>query len=71
LIFQDLDDLFQTVNKRNADLQRFDASVFNGQYVTGDVNTQYLDQLQQQRSDTAKQARRESDEEVIEMHNTA
>ena len=71
LIYQDLDDLFGTVNKRNAELQNFDASVFNGVYVTGDVNNDYLDHLQQQRNDSAKQQRREADEEVIELHNTA
>lgn len=71
LIYQDLADLFGTVNKRNAELQNFDASVFNGVYVTGDVNNDYLDHLQQQRNDSAKQQRREADEEVIELHNTA
>jgi len=71
LIYQDLDDLFGTVNKRNAELQNFDASVFNGVYVTGDVNNDYLDHLQQQRNDSAKQQRREADEEVIELHYTA
>ncbi len=71
LIFQDLDDLIKTVNKRNADLQRFDTSVFTGEYVTGDVNMEYLDELQKKRSDGEKEKRRAADDEIIELHNTA
>ncbi|MFP5506792.1 MAG: amidophosphoribosyltransferase [Gammaproteobacteria bacterium] len=72
LIFQDLDDLISAVRKGNSKLGEFDCSVFNGEYVTGDVNGDYLDHLQNQRSDNAKQERRDADaEEVIEMYNNA
>jgi amidophosphoribosyltransferase len=71
LVFQDLADLEYTVRKRNARLERFDSSVFNGEYVTGDVNEQYLDQLRASRNDTAKEKRREEEAEIIELHNNA
>ncbi|MBI5461151.1 MAG: amidophosphoribosyltransferase [Gammaproteobacteria bacterium] len=72
LIFQDLDDLIGAVRKGNSKLNIFDCSVFNGEYVTGDVNREYLDHLQNQRSDNAKQERRDPEsEEVIEMYNNA
>lgn len=71
LIFQDLDDLMDAVSKGNSNLQRFDASVFTGEYVTGDVSGEYLDQLRDVRSDGAKEKRRESEKGVIELHNTA
>ncbi|WJW74509.1 amidophosphoribosyltransferase [Thiohalobacter sp. IOR34] len=71
LIFQDLDDLVQAVQKGNARLSRFDTSVFSGEYVTGDVDGEYLEHLRQLRNDSVKQARREADAEgVIEMHNS-
>ncbi|MFA7387199.1 MAG: amidophosphoribosyltransferase [Thiohalobacteraceae bacterium] len=71
LLFQDLEDLIGAVRKGNSKLGLFDCSVFNGEYVTGDVNGEYLDQLQKQRSDNAKRERRDADEEVIEMYNNA
>lgn len=57
LIYQDLEDLMQAVRKRNAKLENFDASVFDGKYVTGDVDETYLNQLRKQRNDSAKQSR--------------
>lgn len=72
LVFQDLDDLISAVRKGNSKLKTFDCSVFNGEYVTGDVNGDYLDNLQNQRNDNAKLERRDADtEEVIEMYNNA
>jgi amidophosphoribosyltransferase len=71
LVFQDLADLEYTVRKRNARLERFDSSVFDGEYVTGDVSEQYLDQLRASRNDSAKEKRREEEAEIIELHNNA
>lgn len=45
LIFQDLNDLIDAVRAENPDIQQFECSVFNGVYVTRDVDQQYLDYL--------------------------
>lgn len=45
LIFQDLNDLIEAVRAENPDIQQFECSVFNGVYVTKDVDQQYLDFL--------------------------
>ena len=37
-------------------LREFDCSVFDGVYVAGGINAEYLDQLEQKRSDGAKKA---------------
>jgi len=71
LVFQDLDDLINAVRKGNRDIASFDCSVFTGEYVTGGVTVDYLEHLEHLRSDTAKQKRRVSDHEVIELHNNA
>jgi len=72
LIFQDLDDLISAVRKGNSKLNVFDCAVFTGEYVTGDVNRDYLDHIQNQRSDDAKQERRDAEsDEVLEMYNNA
>lgn len=72
LIFQDLNDLISAVRKGNDKLTKFDCAVFTGEYVTGDVNRDYLDQIQNQRSDNAKQERRDAEsDEVLDMYNNA
>ncbi len=56
LIFQDLEDLEEAVRRGNPLLTRFENSCFTGNYVTGDIDHQYLYKLEQQRSDDAKHA---------------
>jgi amidophosphoribosyltransferase len=73
LVFQDLCDLIEAVQKRGkSHVDRFDTSVFDGVYVTGDVTPAYLDELEQARNDTAKQVQRSrQDETVMELYNSA
>jgi amidophosphoribosyltransferase len=59
LIYQDLDDLEHAVRHDNAKITDFDTSCFSGEYVTGDVTPEYLERLQGERSDEAKQQRRD------------
>ncbi len=71
LIFQDLDDLQQAVQKKGrSHVDRFDTSVFNGEYVAGAVTRDYLSQLEMTRNDGAKQEQEKSTESVIDLHNT-
>jgi amidophosphoribosyltransferase len=71
LIYQDLEDLEKAVrHKQNEKVKRFDTSVFNGEYVTGDVSDDYLNHLEQMRSDGAKEEREQDEITVIDMHNT-
>ena len=70
LIYQDLDDLVRAVRHGNPDIPRFETSVFDGSYVTGDVTESYLAHLADLRGDTAKE-KREVENEVIEIHNSA
>ena len=55
LIFQDLQDLKDAITESCPGLTHFDTSVFDGTYVTGDITEEYLDRLERQRNDTAKQ----------------
>jgi len=70
LIFQDLDDLVASVRKGNESITEFDTSVFSGEYVTSDVTTHYLHQLELLRSDSAKREQDPQDHDGIDMHNT-
>lgn len=55
VIFQDLSDLCAAVSEAAPDLAGFEASVFDGDYITGDITELYLDTLEQKRNDAAKQ----------------
>jgi amidophosphoribosyltransferase len=57
LIYQDLDALVDAVHHENAEIESFDTSCFSGQYVTGDVGTEYLSGLETLRSNSAKAKR--------------
>lgn len=68
LIYQDLEDLMASVHEVSGRLQRFETSVFNGHYVTGDVSQSYLDRLDAARNDTAR-AEDSQQETNLEVHN--
>ena len=57
LIYQDLEDLIAAAAEGNPDLRHFECSVFNGEYITGDVDEMYLKRLELARNDAAKLAK--------------
>lgn len=72
LIYQDLKDLINAVKKKGCStVSCFDTSVFNGEYVTGDVSKYYLHELETVRNDNAKQKRHKSQKSVLDLHNHA
>jgi amidophosphoribosyltransferase len=72
LIFQELGDLIDAVQKKGkSHVDRFDTSVFDGVYVTGDVTPEYLQALEANRNDVAKTAYGSFSENVIDLYNSA
>ncbi|MZI93414.1 amidophosphoribosyltransferase [Vibrio sp. CAIM 722] len=70
LIFQTLDDLVDAVGCGNPDITQFETSVFNGEYVTGDIDQNYLEYLESMRNDDAKLQREiQQDLANLELHN--
>ena len=55
LFYQTVDDLIDAVRKGNPRLREFDTSCFTGDYVTGGVTTDYLEQIALARNDLAKE----------------
>ena len=49
LIYQDLDALIDDVRLSNPNIEAFDCSCFNGNYVTGDVDEAYLNEIETMR----------------------
>ncbi len=52
VIYQDLPDLIAALKAVNPHVRQFDASCFDGRYITGDVTEEYLSRLEGQRSGT-------------------
>ncbi|WP_086480532.1 amidophosphoribosyltransferase [Oceanospirillum sanctuarii] len=69
LIYQDLEDLIECGKEGNPEIEGFDCSVFNGEYVTGDIDQAYLDRIDAERNDDAKQDANPKVDVVIDMHN--
>ena len=69
LIYQDLEDLIAAVRRGNPEINEFDTSCFDGRYVTGDVDQDYLDRLSNNRNDKAKSTR-EGTDNIIGLHNS-
>ena len=61
LIYQDLEDLIEAVQKGNKSIKSFDCSCFDGKYVTNDVDEAYFQHLDNLRSDSAKRNRELND----------
>jgi len=68
LIFQDLDALIKAVQTENPAIKNFDASVFTGKYITGDVDQVYLEAIAAARNDKAK-AKNAAQSGNLEIHN--
>jgi len=70
LIFQDIDDLVDAVRLENPAVEQFETSVFDGKYITGDVNQVYLDRVNNDRNEKAKSSSRSKTElSNIDVHN--
>lgn len=70
LVYQDLEDLIEAAREGNPDIETFDCAVFDGKYVTGDVDQSYLEQLHNARNDSAKGDRAGvSESAVVDLYN--
>jgi len=75
LIFQNLEDLVETCREGNPAITRFDCSVFDGQYVAGKIDGEYLQRLENSRNDSAKHKRNKeradalAENEAVDLHN--
>nr|CCA84352.1 amidophosphoribosyltransferase [Ralstonia syzygii R24] len=60
LVYQDVEDMKRAVRDVNPALRDFEASCFDGHYVTGDIDEAYLDRLEASRNSPAACAARDS-----------
>jgi amidophosphoribosyltransferase len=72
LVYQDLEDLVRCSLEGNSQVDGFDCSVFDGSYITGDINQNYLDRVESLRNDDAQsqqRAEQQADGAVVGIHN--
>lgn len=69
LIFQTLEDLVAAVSTANPDITEFETSVFNGEYVTKDIDQSYLDRLDAMRNNETKETSDKNADSIIDMYN--
>ncbi|TFH88203.1 amidophosphoribosyltransferase [Billgrantia azerbaijanica] len=68
IFYQDLEDLKTACREVNGSFDAFDCSVFDGRYVTGDIDDAYLSALEASRNDAAKQ-QSAGDHALVGVHN--
>ena len=68
MIYQNLEDLIDAVQKGNVNIKHFDTSCFNKEYITDDIDDAYLDRINMLRNDGA-QKNRSSEHCVIDLQN--
>ena len=74
LVYQSIEDLVAAATEGNRKLKRFECSVFDGDYITDDIDEEYLAVLSAVRNDRSKQRREieeAADSAVIELYNHA
>jgi len=72
MLYQDLDDLKKSVTRFNPDISEFDTCVFDGRYVTGTVDDDYLARVDAKRNDDALSAQNpavDESNESADLHN--
>ena len=69
LVYQKLEDLKTATQTKKSDVHDFDCSVFDGAYVTGDIDQAYLDALETLRKDDNKSKVLVSDSSMVDLHN--
>jgi amidophosphoribosyltransferase len=69
LIFQSIEDLVLAVGLGNPDIKSFDTSVFNGHYITNDIDSAYLEKLDAMRNNSTKEESDKDADTVIDMYN--
>ena len=69
LIFQDLTDLIDSIREENPDIHHFECSVFDGKYITEDVDDNYLSLLEQKRNSNTLGLFKNKESENLEIYN--
>ncbi len=71
LVYQSIDDLKSSAHEGNPKISDFECSAFDGKYVTGDIDEDYLLNVSSIRNDAVKETKndiRENQASILELH---
>ena len=69
LIFQTIEDLVSAVRCANPEIKFFDTSVFDGNYVTNDIDQAYLENLYASSNNEMKEMTDSNADSILDLHN--
>jgi len=69
MYYQKQEDMENCVREIRPQIQTFEASCFDGKYVTGDIDLEYLSDLASHRNEDRHTTKRAKAQYVVEMHN--
>ncbi|MFM2478747.1 amidophosphoribosyltransferase [Celerinatantimonas sp. MCCC 1A17872] len=69
LIYQSIEDLIAACQEANPEIREFETSVFTGQYITEDIDQQYLDYIDQLRNNDSKAVAAQEEVANLEIYN--
>ena len=69
LIFQTIEDLILAVSSGNPDIKVFDTSVFDGRYITNDIDQAYLEKLDASRNNSTKETTDKNADSILDLYN--
>ena len=69
LIYQSIEDLIEAVSIGNPEIKNFEVSVFNGEYITNDIDQGYLERLDSLRNNATKEKSDKNADSIIDIHN--
>jgi amidophosphoribosyltransferase len=69
LIFQSLEDLISAVQLGNPEITQFDTSVFDGHYITNDIDHSYLEKLDAARNNVSKETTDKNADSILDIYN--
>ena len=59
--------MIESASAGNPEIRQFDTSCFTGDYVTGDISSDYLDKLSIARNEAAKMVSELSEDNLIDL----
>jgi hypothetical protein len=69
MYYQKQEDMENCVRQIRPQIQTFESSCFDGKYVTGDIDLEYLSDLASHRNEDRHTTKRAKAQYVVEMHN--
>ncbi|MCD6055679.1 MAG: amidophosphoribosyltransferase [Gammaproteobacteria bacterium] len=69
LVYQDLPSVIEAVREGNPEIKQCEVSVFTGEYITGDIDARYMQDLEAKRNDKVRFTKQPKTGENLDIYN--